>query len=404
MSDFKITVTMAGGDGTALSEHACAKEQFTIGRAAGNDAVLPDVEKRVSSKHARIEKAGGGVWQLKDLGSTNGTYLNDRRLEANAAQDLKDGDRIGIGLYLLLFRVEEAEPERTMMVADPARLTRDLAASLPELWSRKAGETVEARQAALKQAVQGALSMLPPATARTVAAQLKARFEVAGGSGEERTTLLRKRDQEVARTEGVGQASMKAVTELSKHFLGEGGFETSAQVELFARLLGQAMEATLDWMSKSLKGRKEFEGQFSADLTMIFSQEKNPLKGGGGPAEMAKFLLDWRSARPVESVREELDRAFKDLTMHQLGLLAGVQESLGAVLKRLDPKSVEEEAKEKGSGGLFSSLEKRAWKRYEEIFHEIFAENSRLFNELIYPNVRKGYLAAHQPRDPKGGP
>ena len=29
------------------------------------------------------------------------------------------------------------------------------------------------------------------------------------------------------------------------------------------------------------------------------------------------------------------------------------------------------------------------------MFHEIFAENSKLFNELIYPNVRKGYLALH---------
>ena len=81
--------------------------------------------------------------------------------------------------------------------------------------------------------------------------------------------------------------------------------------------------------------------------------------------------------------------------MHQLGLLAGVQESLSAVLKRLDPKSVEQEAKEKGGGGFLASMEKRAWKRYSDVFHEIFAENSKLFNELIYPNVRKGYLALH---------
>jgi len=41
------------------------------------------------------------------------------------------------------------------------------------------------------------------------------------------------------------------------------------------------------------------------------------------------------------------------------------------------------------------TAEKRAWKRYSEVFHEIFAENSKMFNELIYPNVRKGYLALH---------
>jgi hypothetical protein len=94
-------------------------------------------------------------------------------------------------------------------------------------------------------------------------------------------------------------------------------------------------------------------------------------------------------------IRDALDNAFKDLTMHQLGLLAGVQESLSAVLKRLDPKVVEQEGKDMGKGGFLASSEKRAWKRYSEVFHEIFAENSKMFNELIYPNVRKGYLALH---------
>ncbi|HEV3027650.1 MAG TPA: type VI secretion system-associated FHA domain protein, partial [Planctomycetota bacterium] len=96
-----------------------------------------------------------------------------------------------------------------------------------------------------------------------------------------------------------------------------------------------------------------------------------------------------------KSIRDALDNAFKDLTMHQLGLLAGVQEALSAVLKRLDPKVVEQEGKDMGKGGFLASAEKRAWKRYSEVFHEIFAENSKLFNELIYPNVRKGYLALH---------
>jgi type VI secretion system FHA domain protein len=395
MADYKLTVSMSGGDGSALSEHACAKDQFAIGRAAGNDVVLPDVEKRVSSKHARIDKVGVGAWQVRDLGSTNGTYLNDRRLEANSASDLRDGDKISIGLYQLRFQLESQQVERTLELADPVRLTKDLAEALPALWSRVSGEASTSRQEKVKAALRDALSQLPPATARTVCAQLKARFQSTATSvgPPDPSTVMRKKDQEAAKGEGLGSAGSKAIAELSKRFLGEGGFETAAQIETFAKLLGQAMELTLDWMSKSLKGRKEFEAQFSADLTMIFSQEKNPLKGGGGAAEMAKFLLDWRSARPVESVRDELDRAFKDLTMHQLGLLAGVQESLGAVLKRLDPKAVEEDVK----GGLLESKASKAWKRYSEIFQEIFAENSRLFNEMIYPNVRKGYLGAHQP-------
>ena len=47
-----------------------------------------------SSQHARIERQGGAV-VLEDLGSTNGTYLNDELLRG--PQPLHAGDRIRIG-------------------------------------------------------------------------------------------------------------------------------------------------------------------------------------------------------------------------------------------------------------------------------------------------------------------
>jgi predicted component of type VI protein secretion system len=211
----------------------------------------------------------------------------------------------------------------------------------------------------------------------------------------ERTTTIRRKDEEVKEQETFSQAGHKVLSDLSTQFVGEGKLETAEQTEMFGKMMANVLELTFDWISKSLRGRKEFEEQFSADLSMIFSKEKNPLKGGGGPGDMGRYLLDWRLARDPKAIRDALDNAFKDLTMHQLGLLAGVQESLSAVLKRLDPKIVEQEGKEKGMGGMFASAEKRAWKRYSEVFHEIFAENSKMFNELIYPNVRKGYLALH---------
>jgi hypothetical protein len=58
-----------------------------------------DVEIRLedpfaSSRHARIERQGG-VLVLEDLGSTNGTFLNDEPL--HGPQPLHHGDRIRIG-------------------------------------------------------------------------------------------------------------------------------------------------------------------------------------------------------------------------------------------------------------------------------------------------------------------
>ena len=400
MTSFKlvITLTSAKDKPGGTSEHVLGKEKTFIGRSPGNDIVLPDEQKRVSSKHARLDRTSGSL-HLTDLGSTNGTVVNGRKIEANSPVELKNGDKAMIGLYQVnVVASEEELQDRTMVVIDPARQLAHLSEELPVLYARFAESPPEQRRKMMRGMIQGVLSSSSPDVARSILTQLKSRFFRAGDAAvmPDHTTTMRKKDiEEALQKETPALASLRVLNDLSTQFVGEERIETAEQAELFVKMVASVLELTFDWISKSLRGRREFEDQFSADLSMIFSKEKNPLKGGGGPADMGRYLLDWRIARDPKTIRDSLDNAFKDLTMHQLGLLAGVQESLSAVLKRLDPKSVEQEAKEKGGGGFLASMEKRAWKRYSDVFHEIFAENSKLFNELIYPNVRKGYLALH---------
>lgn len=401
MTSFKlvITLTTMKGKPEGTSEHVLGKEKTFIGRSPGNDIVLPDAEKRVSSKHARIDRTASTL-QITDVGSTNGTVVNGRKIEANSQAELKNGDKVMIGLYQLsVVASEEDLADQTVVVVDPARQLAYLSDELPILYARYSESPPEQRRRMMRGMIQQVLSTAGPDNARSILTQLKSRFQSAERSVvPDRTTTIRRKDlkeMEAQQKEDGAQAGLRVLNDLSMQFVGEEKLETPEQAELFVKMVASVLELTFDWISKSLRGRREFEDQFSADLSMIFSKEKNPLKGGGGPGDMGRYLLDWRLARDPKAIRDSLDNAFKDLTMHQLGLLAGVQESLSAVLKRLDPKSVEQEAKEKGGAGLFASMEKRAWKRYSDVFHEIFAENSKLFNELIYPNVRKGYLALH---------
>jgi pSer/pThr/pTyr-binding forkhead associated (FHA) protein len=64
--------------------------QFTVGRQG--DLAIDD--EFASGYHARFQVAHGR-WYVEDLGSTNGTWLNGRRIQA--AQWLKKGDKIKIG-------------------------------------------------------------------------------------------------------------------------------------------------------------------------------------------------------------------------------------------------------------------------------------------------------------------
>jgi hypothetical protein len=64
----------------------------TMGRANGSD--IPVDDPFASSVHARIFPRGQFMY-IEDMGSTNGTYLNGRRLRA--AERLKVGDTVRIG-------------------------------------------------------------------------------------------------------------------------------------------------------------------------------------------------------------------------------------------------------------------------------------------------------------------
>lgn len=57
-------------------------------------------DKFMSTKHAEI-KAENGVWVLRDAGSTNGTYVNNRRVDRH---ELVDNDFIKFGSALLKFK------------------------------------------------------------------------------------------------------------------------------------------------------------------------------------------------------------------------------------------------------------------------------------------------------------
>jgi hypothetical protein len=61
----------------------------------------------VSRRHARIEVARDWA-TLEDLGSRNGTWGRDRRVEGRVA--LKDGDEIRVGTVSVVYRSESAEP------------------------------------------------------------------------------------------------------------------------------------------------------------------------------------------------------------------------------------------------------------------------------------------------------
>lgn len=97
----KPVLAVTRGPGAGEVFNLSTESALSVGRAKANDITIEDVA--VSSQHCRVRPEGGG-FVLHDLKSTNGTFVNDRRVSRHV---LADGDVIKVGETLLQFRREQ---------------------------------------------------------------------------------------------------------------------------------------------------------------------------------------------------------------------------------------------------------------------------------------------------------
>src|SRR5882724_5108035 len=123
----KLTMTEKGGEPKALSFD---KEEVTIGRVSGNDIVLP--KGNVSKRHSRLLVRDGHV-EISDLKSTNGTYVNGKKI--TEVTPLGATDRVYVGDFLIVIESLSGEvmsPSRRMPPPPPPpRPSSSSAAKLP---------------------------------------------------------------------------------------------------------------------------------------------------------------------------------------------------------------------------------------------------------------------------------
>lgn len=98
------------------------KDRTTLGRKPGNDIVLDTMV--VSGQHCAFDLVGVADVFIQDLGSTNGTYVNDRMVKQRTK--LQDGDVIAIGPYRIKYLQASEEPSTfggtQVLTTDPPQL------------------------------------------------------------------------------------------------------------------------------------------------------------------------------------------------------------------------------------------------------------------------------------------
>jgi CRP-like cAMP-binding protein len=83
-------------------------DETTIGRADPVTGILPDIDltpvdlnRSVSRRHAKIIKSGTDYCVLEEIGTVNGTYVNDQRIPTGQPVAIHNGDVVKIGLITM---------------------------------------------------------------------------------------------------------------------------------------------------------------------------------------------------------------------------------------------------------------------------------------------------------------
>ena len=112
---FTVVVNEKGGDSRRLDFD---KPEVTIGRVQGNDIILP--KGNVSKRHSRIVLKDG-KFIIVDLKSTNGTYVNGRKITTPLV--IKGSDKVYIGDFILAVEEGEVAASETPATMSPRRPT-----------------------------------------------------------------------------------------------------------------------------------------------------------------------------------------------------------------------------------------------------------------------------------------
>jgi hypothetical protein len=111
---------LVGISGSASGQrHPVPPQGLRIGRQTGNEIVLD--ENGISRQHARLIFHNGALW-VQDMGSRNGVFVNDARVQAH--RQLSIGDRVRVGGSVFEVVLDEPAADRSVSVVVPSAPVR----------------------------------------------------------------------------------------------------------------------------------------------------------------------------------------------------------------------------------------------------------------------------------------
>jgi type VI secretion system protein len=390
----------------------------TIGRATDNEWILPDPERYLSGKHARVDFRAG-AYVLVDT-SSNGTYVNGAQVPLGKYHDyaLRDGDYVRLGEYELLVSIDQSNdfpPEESAIIAYDGQSPSSAA---KKSTANDLGAELDLSQLLEPSNLSAADSGVRP---RDAYGQSLPPVDHPAGSPEAAGTPwhMMTRPLKVETPMGPPPAAPKALpageSAPSPHLsrsqslsLYEGDFDIGlssfcrgagidprsvtpdargAALQLAGQLLREAVLGLMDLN----QGRNEFRNKFRIAAPAAEGSE-SPLNLARGVDEALVRLLTTVSTRAgsVEAIREN----FRELKAQNAASLTAMRAAFEEFLNRVNPKELEERFERAGKRGVFGGQSKaKYWDLYAELFSGLAQRPADGFPHLFIETFAKAYEA-----------
>jgi type VI secretion system protein len=389
----------------------------TIGRSTDNEWILPDPERYLSGKHARIDFRAG-TYVLVDT-SSNGTYINGAQIPLGKFHDyvLKDGDYVRLGEYELLVSIDKSNDFPTDQSAIVAYDGQSPSSSVKKSTANDLGADLDLSQLLEPSDLLTGDSGVRPRDAYGQAVPTRGEPPDATGTPWHMMT----RPLKVAAPRNVGAHNvaahnMAAPNEaaaapanrpqspalyegemdqgLSAFCRGAGIDARSVSTEARGaalQLAGQLLrEAVLGLMDLN-HGRNEFRNRFRISPPTNDGPE-SPLNFSRGVDEALVRLLSTTSTRAgsVEAIRQN----FRELKGQNTALLTAMRAAFEEFIGRVDPKELEERFDRATKRGVFGSQSKtKYWDLYAEMFAGLAQRPADGFPHLFIETFARAYEA-----------
>jgi type VI secretion system FHA domain protein len=420
--------------------------EFTIGRGAENDWVLPDPERGLSKCHCVFAYRSGG-WQIADL-STNGSFLNrdNEPIGRGQTRDLRDGDRLVLGPYEIEIRIAEAAAPR----AGAAPSTNPFATDLFAAPAARADQGLLSQDSGLHLDAGGdpfAVNLAPPSI------NLPPDFDpLAPDTGDEpligptqadhsphiadafappqaHRVLPDDWDREVAAqarpappaAELVAAPPMPAPAplpvpvpqpaapvaapppaaasgpagDLLAAFLRGCDVRTARPADPLAALeaLGAAFRAVVSGLRQAMIARAAVKSEFRIEQTMIRSRGNNPLKFSADDDDALTALLD-AGRRTEMNAATAISDALRDIRLHEIATFAAMQSAVRALLDELDPAKLRRAAERGALDFVPAQRKAHAWDEFETLHGKICRALEDDFDSIFGKAFARAYERA----------